>query len=145
LATNAYRLLFHVVERFVVGLNDLTFNLIRPASIVSQGRDTHANISLGHAEGLSVVERLDGSEQVKVLLELVGQLVQQTTAFKRLHLPPWSLKGSASGFDSNVDILLGGLVDAADDGFVGRVDDFEGLALDAFDEFTIDESPVGCS
>jgi hypothetical protein len=55
-------------------------------------------------------------------------------------LPPLALECFPGSGDGNVDILLGGLMDGADDGLVGRVDDLEGLALDTLDEFVVDEA-----
>jgi hypothetical protein len=52
---------------------------------------------------------------------------------------PVTLKGSASGLDGDVDILLGGLVDGGDDLLVSGVDGLEGLALDTLDELVVDE------
>jgi len=53
---------------------------------------------------------------------------------------PWALECLACCCDGNVDILLGSFTDGADDFFGGGVDGLEGLAVDTFDKFVVDES-----
>ena len=132
-------LLLDVVESVGGGVNDLALDLVCPATVVPQAANTHADVDLGHGDGLAVVERLDGSEQVKVLLEQVGELHEKSATVLRGFFPPRALEGLACGGDSNVYILLRGLLDRGDDALVARVDDIEGPALCGFDELVVDE------
>jgi hypothetical protein len=111
-------LLLDVVESVGGGVNDLAFDLVRPATVVPQAANTHADVDLGHGDGLAVVERLDGGEQVKVLLEQVGELHEKSATVLRGFSPPWALEGLACGGDGDVDILLRCLLDRGDDALV---------------------------
>jgi hypothetical protein len=55
-------------------------------------------------------------------------------------LTPCCVKGLSCCGDSNVDILLGGFLDGADNLFVRGVDGLEGLAIDTLDELVVDET-----
>ena len=55
-------------------------------------------------------------------------------------LPLAVLECLACGGNGNVDILLGGLVNRADDLLCGWVDDLKGLAVGALLEFVVDEA-----
>jgi hypothetical protein len=101
-----------------------------------------SDIALGHADSLAVVQRLDRSELISVLLKEVCELHEQAPTVLGSLFPPGALESFACGGYSEVDILLGGLVDRADDALVGGVDDLEGLAVDTFDELVVDE-PAG--
>lgn len=119
-------------------------DLVRPATVVPQGRGTVAHVGLGHGDGLAVVQRLDGSEEVHVLLKLDREVDEQLAALLRSDFPPLALEGLAGRSDGNVDILLGGLVDGANDLLGGGVDDLESLAVDTLDELVVDE-PAGAA
>ena len=133
-------LLLDVVESVGGGVNDLALDLVCPATVVPQAANTHADVNLGHGDGLAVVERLNSSEQVEVLLEQVGELHKKSATVLRGLFPPRALKGLACGGDGDVDILLGGFVDGADDALVGGVDDFKCLAVYTFHELVVDEA-----
>ena len=145
LAADANGLLADVVEGVRGGVDGLALNLVGPTAVVAQAAGAHADVDLGHVDGLAVVERLDGGEEVEVLLEQLREAVQQLAAVLRRLLPPGALEGLAGGGDGDVDILLGGLLDGADDLFVGGVDDLEGLAVDGLDELVVDEAGDGLS
>ena len=138
---NTDRLLPDVVEGIGACVDNFTLDLVCPTTVVPQAASGSRNVdALGHAEGLAVVESLDSSEQVCVLLEEIGELHEKLSAVLGGLLPPWALEGLACGGDSDVDILLGSLLDGADD-LLGRgVDDLEGLAVDGLDEFVVDEA-----
>ena len=142
LTANTNGLLADVVEGVGGGVHGLALNLICPATVVSQAASAHADVDLGHGDGLAVVERLHGGEQVQVLLEKVGEVDEQLAAVLRGLLSPRTLEGLAGSCYGDVDILLGGLVDGGDDLLGGRVDDLEGLAVNTFDELVVDE-PAG--
>lgn len=121
-------------------VDHLALNLVCPATIVPQAASGGANVALGHGDGLSIVERLDRSEEVDVLLEQVGQLDQEAATVLGRLLSPVALESLSCSGDGNVDILLGSLVNRADDGLIGGVDDVESLALYALDPFVVDEA-----
>jgi len=138
-AGGTYGLWSCVGEGVWVGIYRLALDLIRPAAIVPQAASDGAHITLGHGKSLSIIKRLNSTQEVYVLLNQVGEVDQELASIFRGHLAPRALECLASRGDGNVDILLGGLVDGGDDLFGGRVDDLEGLAIDAFDELVVDE------
>ena len=133
-------LLLDVVEGIWAGVGNLALNLVGPAAVVSQAASRHADIDLGHVGGLAVIERFDGGEEIKVLLEQVGELDEELSTVLRGLLPPWALEGLAGGSYGNVDILLGSLVDGASDALVRWVDNLEGLAVLRLHELVVDEA-----
>lgn len=136
---DTHRLLLRVREGIRVGVNDLALDLVGPAAIVSQTAHDAGDIALGHGDGLAVVERLDGGEQVDVLLQEVGEVDQVLAPVLGCLLSPHALEGLARRGDGYVDILLGGLGHGADDLLRGRVDGLEGLAVDRRDPLVVDE------
>lgn len=135
-----YRLLPCVVEHVRRNINGLALDLVGPAAIVSYAADNRADVSAGHIDGLSVVQRLDGSQQIHVLLGQVGQLQQVDAALLGRDLAPLALESLPCGGNGEVDILLGGLGDGADDLLCGGIDDLEGLLVDALDPLVVDEA-----
>lgn len=135
-----YWLLPCVCEGVWVGVDGLTLDLVGPSTVVPQAGEGSSHITLGHGDGLSVVERLDGSQLVEVGLHQLGQLDQQLATVLRCNLAPWAIKGLPRGGDGNVDILLSGLGNGADDLLSGGVDDLEGLLVYALDELIVDET-----
>jgi len=129
LTADTKRLLLGVVECVGGSVDDLALDLVRPTSVVPQGSGAHAHVTLRHGDGLAVVKRLDGGEDIEVLVEQVAELVQQLSALLGINLPPRALESFPCSGDGNVDILLGGLVDGADDTLVGGVYDLKGLAV----------------
>lgn len=140
LAAHADGLVLGEVESSRLGVDDLSVDLVGPSSVVSQAAGGAQNVTTGVCQTLSVVERLDGREHGDVLLKEVGELGQQAAAVGCADLGPGAVESSSGSLDGDVDILLGGLVDGADDLFVGGVDDLEGLALDTLDELVVDEA-----
>jgi hypothetical protein len=138
---NTDRLLADVIEGVGACVDDLTLDLVCPATVVPQaasgGRDIDA---LGHTKGLSVVESLNSSEQVGIFFEKVGELHEKLSTVLGSLFPPWAIEGFACGIDGDIDILLGSLLDRADN-FLGRgVDDLKRLAIHSLDEFVVDEA-----
>lgn len=128
-----------VCEGIRVGIDNLALNLVGPASVVSQAASNHADVSLGHTKSLSVVERLNSSEEIEVLLNQIGELDQQLASVLWGLLSPWSLECLAGCSYCNIDILLGGLADGADNLLGGRIDSLEGLAVDTLNPLVVDE------
>lgn len=128
------------MEHVWVDVDGLALDLVGPAAVVAEAADDGADVAAGQGDGLAVVERLDGGQEVHVLLAQLGQLDQVDAALLRGGAAPDAIKGLARGGDGDVDILLGGLVHGADDLFCGRVDDLERLLLDTLDELVVDEA-----
>lgn len=139
LTTDTNGLVAGIGEGLGVSVNGLASDLIGPATVVAQAAGSIGNIDLGHGDGLAVIEGLDGSQGLHITLEEVGQLGKHTAAVRGGHLLPGTLEGLAGGLDSDVDILLGSLVDGGDGLFGGGVQGFEGLAVNTLDEFVVDE------
>lgn len=99
----------------MVGINSLSLNLVGPSTVVSKDTSNHANVVLGQGDGLSVIERLNGGEGIKVLLDQLGELDEQLATVLWGNLGPWALERRAGGLYGTVDILLRGLGDGADD------------------------------
>lgn len=108
-----YSLLAGVRESLVVGINSLSLDLIGPSTVVSQDASDHSNVVLGQRDGLSVVQRLDSGKGIKVLLDQLGELDEKLATVLWADLRPWSFERGAGSLDGNVDILLGGLGDGA--------------------------------
>jgi hypothetical protein len=134
-----YGFLSCVCKGIWVGVDNLALDLVGPASIVSQATSNHRNINLCHSDGLAVVERLDGSQEVGILLNQIGELNQQLATVLWGLLSPCALECLAGSSYRNVDIFLCGLVDRADNLFGGRVDGLEGLAVNTLDPLVVDE------
>jgi len=135
-----YWLLLDVVESVWGGVDDLTLDLVCPTTVVSQATSGHGNIDVGHGESLAVVERLDGGESRSVLLEEVGELAEQLATVLWSHLSPATIESLAGGGHSNVDILLRGFLNRADDLLVRWVDGFKGLVVDTLNPLAVDET-----
>jgi len=143
MVTMTHWLLPDVVEGVGVGVDNLALDLVCPTTVVSEAASAESNVSLGHGEGLAVVQALYSGQCVEVLLEEIGELGQELASILWGLLPPWALEGFAGSGHCNVDILLGGLVDRGDDLLVGGVDDLEGLAVYSLDELVVDEARGG--
>jgi hypothetical protein len=134
-------LLPDVVEGIRAGVDNLTLNLVCPTTVVPQAASCGRNVNvLGHAESLAVVEGLDGGEQIGILLEEIGKLHKELSAVLGCLLSPWAVEGLACSIDGDVDILLRGFLDRADDLLSRRVDDLKGLTVYGLDEFVVDEA-----
>lgn len=77
-----------------------------------------------------------------VLLNEVGELCQVPASLLGCGVTPFSLESLAGGGYGDIYILLGSFVDVADNLLGGGVDDLEGLLVNTFDPFVVDE-PVG--
>lgn len=139
LTANTDGLVAGVGESLGVGVDSLTVDLVGPATVVAQAAGGVGNINLGHGDGLTVVESLDGGKGLHITLEQIGQLSEHTATVRGGHTVPGTLEGSASGLDGDVDILLGSLVDGGDNLLIGRVEGLEGLTIDTLDKLVVDE------
>ena len=83
-------------------VDGLALDLVGPAAVVPQAASDGADVSPGHGDGLAIVERLDGSQQVRVPHDQVGELGQQDAALLRGGLLPGALEGLARGRDGEV-------------------------------------------
>lgn len=118
LSNNTDWLVLGVVELVGISLDNLSVNLISPTSVVSDATSNGSNITLGHGDGLSVVQRLDGGENEVVTVNQVCELEEETTTLVGVDFAPFAIEGITSGFDGGVDIGEGGFVDGGEDFFV---------------------------
>lgn len=143
-ADKTYGFLSCICEGIWVCVDNLALNLVGPTTVVSQTSSSHWNIGgLCHSKGLSVVERLNSSQKIGILLKQFGQLNEKLSSIFGDLFSPYCLVCLASSSYRNIDILFRGLVNVADNFFSGRVNGLEGLSVDALDELVIDE-PVEC-
>lgn len=127
-----------------VNVDGFALDLVGPTGVVADASNNGTNISLGHGDGLSVVERLDSSESVKVLLDKIGKLVEESGTGGRGSCAPLALKGLAGSSYGNIDILLGGFADGGDDLLGGGVDNFELLLVNTLNPLVVDEAGALC-
>jgi len=124
----------------VIGLDDLALNLVCPSTVVSQTSSAQADISLGHAEGLAIVQGFDSCELIEVLFEEVGELHEVSPSLLWGDSSPCSFKGLPGSGNGVVDVFLRSFVDGYDGLFVARVDALERLAILAFHKLVVDET-----
>lgn len=139
LTTDTDGLVAGVGESLGVGINGLTSDLIRPTTVVAKTASSVGDVDLGHGDGLSVVQSLNGREGIHITLEQVGELGEHTATVGGDHLLPGTLEGLTGSLDGNVDILLGSLVDGGNGLLGGRVDGLEGLAIDTLNKLVVNE------
>lgn len=75
-----------------------------------------------------------------MLLHQVGQIGEVSASSTGVNLSPFALESFAGGGDSDINILLGSLVNGDDWLLVGGIDGLECLAVDAFHPFVVDEA-----
>lgn len=121
-------------------VNGLALNLVGPAAVVSDAGSDGANVTLGHGDGLAIVERLDGGEEVEVLFHEVGELDHHVAPLLGRDVLPRGFKGLASCGDSDVDIFLGGFADRGDDLLGGWIDNLELFLVDTLNPLVVDEA-----
>lgn len=125
-----YGLLADVVEGIGGGVNNLALDLVGPTTIVSQATSASSDIDvLGHVVGLAVVQSLNSSQEFSILLEELSKLDKELATVLWGLFPPWSIESFAGGSNSDVDVLLRGLLNSANDLLGGRVDDVECLTV----------------
>jgi len=105
LSTDTNGLLFCVVEFSMFCINNLSVDFIGPPTIVPQASGSSTNIALGHANTLSVVERLYGGYLEEILIEEICKSAEKLATLGGGNLVPFSLKGCTSSTYGNVDIL----------------------------------------
>lgn len=137
----SYRLLAGVVHHAGVDIDGLALDLVGPSTVVADAANDGANITAGHVDGLAVVERLDSSEKLGVLLSDVGKLEHQVGTGVWCGVDaPCGVESLASSGDCEIDILLGTLADLGDDLLGGGVNDVELLLVDTLDPLVVDET-----
>jgi len=128
-----------VMEHVGVDVDGLALDLVSPAAVVADAANDGSDITAGHSDRLAVVEGLDGSQQLGILLGNVGELEQHQTALLGSDPAPDALKGLAGRGNGDINILLGGLAYRDNDLLRGRVDDLELLLLNTLNELVVDE------
>lgn len=125
------------MEHAGLNVDGLALDLVGPASVVSDAADDGADITTGVGDGLSVVEGLDGGEEVEVLLGKVGKLQQQDASLVGGGGLPDAVEGLAGGLDGEVDVLLGTLADGGDGLLGGGVDNLELLLVNTLNPLAV--------
>lgn len=128
-----------VGEGLRVGVNSLAVNLVRPSGVVANATHGQPQVNLGHAEGLAVVQGLNGSYLLKVALHKIRELVDEPAPVRRGNIAPLALEGGTSRSHGGIDILLGGFLNGGNRLLVGRVNGLDGLALGSLDVLVVDE------
>jgi hypothetical protein len=108
-------------------------------AIVSQAALSIVDVSLGHGHSLSVIQSFDGSQYFNISLEQICQPDEQATAIRWGCLAPCALESGTSGLDGDVDILRCSFMHGCNDFLGGRIDGLKCLALEALNEFVINE------
>lgn len=117
-------------------------DLVRPTAVISETSGAHTDIDLGHAERFAIIQGFNGSEELEILFEKICKFHKISASLLCGDVPPRCLKGLAGDGDGMVNIFLRGFMDFANRFFGGGVDDFESLAILAFDEFVVDETVI---
>jgi hypothetical protein len=100
LSTDTNGLVSSESELVLGSLDSLSVDLVSPTTVVSEDGSSLVNVeSLGDGKGLSIVERLEGSENVDISLHQGSDL----------HEVLASLGSGAVGTPSSVECLVGGI------------------------------------
>lgn len=143
-SSSTHGLLAGVGEHLRVDVNGLALDLVGPSTVVADAGGDGTDVTLGHGDGLAVVEGLDGGEGLDVALNEVSKLQQELGADSGGSGAPLALKGLAGSCDGNVDILLGGFADGGDDLLSGGVDDLKLLLVNTLNPLVVDEPDACC-
>jgi hypothetical protein len=113
-------------ELVLAGLDSLTVDLVGPSTVVSEDGSGFSDIeTLGNGKSLSVVERLEGSEDIDISFHQGSDLHEQLASLETWNVEsPGGVEGIVGGIksDFNVgsetlgdldeDLTSGGVVDA---------------------------------
>lgn len=88
------------MEHVRVNIVGFALDLVCPTTVVSYGPDDVTDVNTGHVDGLAIVERLNSSQQICVLLKQIGELQQQATPFVWAGLLPRAVECLAGGGNS---------------------------------------------
>jgi hypothetical protein len=135
-----YRLLAGVVEHVGGNVQRLALDLVGPATVVADASNDGANVAPGHGDGLAIVQRLDGGEELGVLLGKISELEDQAGSVARGGGSPCCVEGLAGGGHGQIDVLLGTFADGGDDLLGGGVDDLELFLVDTLNKLVVDEA-----
>jgi len=141
LSHHADRFQARVTEIVAVDRNGLALNLIRPSGEITVAADGGGDVDgFGHAKRLSVVERLQARQLIGVLLDQVGQAIEQPSSFGCGRLPPSpSLERGAGRFDGPLHVNCVGFGDLTDLLAGGGIDGGESFAGFAWDPAIINQ------
>lgn len=134
-----YGLLSRVGEGIRVGVNHLAFNLVCPATIVSDTVGDSCNVTFGHFNCFSIVKRFNRTQEVVVLFNQCRESNQELAPVLWCYLSPRAFKRFARRCYSNIDILLRSLMNRGNYFLSRRVDDLERLAIDTFNILVVNE------
>ncbi|KAH3664621.1 hypothetical protein OGATHE_003436 [Ogataea polymorpha] len=139
LATHSNRLSLGVSVVGIARVDVLAGQLVGPASARSDVVDHERHVTLGQLQSLTVVERLNCGEGILVSLEQLGQVPQGLATNSRVGGAPRTLEGLLCGVDSNIDVLLSGLVNVADLLLGGGVDHLKRFVLFGRNKLVVDK------
>ena len=124
LADDTQRLVDGVRDLVLGRLDGVALDLVRPAGVVADGADRSLDIRFPRpAKRLAVIERLEGSELVRVRLNELRELVEELAALEAGAIEtPDGVERLLRNLDGDVDVLGGSLGHLGDDFAVGRVD-----------------------
>ena len=131
LADDTDGLVAGVDELSLGGLDGLALDLVGPAGVVAEAGDDGLDVRLCPEEGLAIVEGLDGSEGVDVLLDELCEAGEELAALSTGHAEAVRVLESILGsLDGGVDVLGGTLANLSDQLARRGVDDAgRGLVL----------------
>jgi hypothetical protein len=141
-----YGFLSRVREDIWVSVYHRAFNLICPATIVSEACSHGCNVIFGYFKCLSIVKRFNGTQEIKVLFNQGGERDHQLSSLLGSHPFPGPFECLARCRYGDIDVLLCSLMNRCNYLFGRRIDDLDGLAINASDELIVDEpKPVRAS
>jgi len=112
-------------ELVLACLDGLTVYLVRPSTVVSEDGSGFSDIeTLGNGKSLSVVERLEGSEDIDISLHQGSDLHEVLASLETWNVEsPGRVEGSVGGVKSDIDIGSKTLGDLDENLTSGRVVD----------------------
>ena len=127
-----------ISDRVVINLREAALLRADTSSEIAEMINGQRQVrSLGFADRLAVVDRLDHSEQIELLLHAVGDFVQDAGALGGRRAAP-GLPRAVSGVERELDVLRGRSGVGADDAAIDRGDIVECLTFNRRDPFAAD-------
>lgn len=122
-----------------VGINNFSFNLVCPTTIISQAASSGSDITLRHANRLSIIERFNCSDGITVLFDQICEVYEVLATLLWCNFVPCCFECFTCSGDSDVNIFFCGLRDWTDDFLVWRVDNLKSLAINTLYELVVNE------
>jgi hypothetical protein len=138
LTTDTNGLSANVIKVARTRVNNVTIDLVGPAAVVSDTVCRELDINSGKGKRLTIVEGLDRSKGLSMLLNLVSEVVKESTSVRRVTKTP-VIKGSLGGLNGKLNIGLASFVNFSNLLFSGRVFNGEFLAILRLDKLVVNE------